>query len=117
MSEPNITSTKDLRLDDKTLAFLLTDSLNISISELCRYIESNFSTVDCYDIKKNYIQISNGHNIINILSSYVYDKLTKVDNYDEDYDYKRIISDNIDVFFDIIESGNDSVIIEIAEVE
>lgn len=96
-------------LNDRTIAFLLNDKLDFSMYDLCRYIEEEYKTVDIYNIKKKYIQISDDHsNVLNdMLSNFILNKLNEVN---EDLPN---INENIDVFFDvIIDSSEGSITIE-----
>ena len=103
-------------LNERTLAFLINGGINISIYDLCRYIASNYKTVDCYDIRKNFTNLAlNGCDIEDILYSYLKDTITNIEDYtDDEYDYDHLIKTNLDVFFDITEKENDVVTVELA---
>lgn len=107
----------EIEFDERTLAFLICDGLDITISDLCRYIDYNSYSIDICTVRKNYVQIQlNGNNIYDILNSYIYDKLSKVEGINmEDCDYRSVISDNFDIFFNLSESDNDVITIELAE--
>lgn len=99
-------------LNNRTLAFLLNDKLSFSMYDLCRFIEDEYKSVDVYNIKKNFIQISNqsNDNINDIVSSFILNKIKEVDDSVNDLD---LITENIDVFFDItLDQSNDSITIE-----
>lgn len=98
-------------LNNTTLAFLLNEKLEFSMFDLCRYIEDEFKSIDIYNIKKKFIQISDQSEdtINNILSKFI---KTKFEECDESMD-ESVITENIDVFFDIsIDDSNNSVTIE-----
>ena len=104
-------------INERTLAFLINDALDISISDLCRYIEQNYQSVDCCVIRKNYTHLSmNGCDIKDILTNYVYEKIKSLDDYkDDDYDYLKIIDENLDIFFDVTDREDDVVVVELAK--
>lgn len=100
-------------LSNKTLAFLLNENLNFTMFDLCRYIEDEYRSIDVYNIKKKYIQISNQTEsvVIDILSKFILAKLKEVDEtINTELD---VISENIDIFFDLSEDESlDSITIE-----
>lgn len=99
-------------LNNRTLAFLLNDKLDFTMFDLCRYIEEEYKSIDVYTIKKKFIQISNNFNNIinNLLSNFILHEIKKADDSIDDLD---LISENMDVFFDItVDKSNDSITIE-----
>jgi hypothetical protein len=106
------------KLDGRTLAFLINDILDISISDLCRYVNDNYKSIDCDIIRKNYVYFAmNGNDIHEMLSSYVINKIKSIEEYknDEEYDYDSIVKNNLDIFFDTTESDNDTIIVELSK--
>ena len=104
-------------LNERTLAFLINGGIDISIYDLCRYITANYQTIECYDIRKNFTNLSlNGCDIEEVLCSYLKNTITNIEDYtDDDYDYDHLVRTNLDVFFDITEKDNDIVSVELAK--
>lgn len=99
-------------LNSTTLAFLLNEKLDFTMFDFCRYIEDEFKSIDVYNIKKRYIQISNQTEdmINNILSKFI---KTKFEENNETIEDESVITENIDVFFDVsVDKSNDSITIE-----
>lgn len=89
-------------LDNRTLSFMINDKLKFNMFDLCKYIDDEYSAIDVYTIKKNFIQISDQSlSMINdILFSFL---SSKIDLSDSDVDNIDFIKDNLDVFFEVTE--------------
>lgn len=96
-----------MELDSRVLSFMINDKLNFNMFDLCKYINNQYSSVDVYTIKKNFIQISDQNiGIINdILFSFISDRIKSVDDTVDDIDF---IKDNLDVFFEVTEDESNS---------
>ena len=88
-------------LDDKTLAFLLRDKIYLNIYDLCTHIDNNFKSIDILVIKKNYVQLITDLDINKVIISYIKEVIDGLELDIDDNDYKNIVMNNIDVFFEI----------------
>ena len=100
-------------MNDRTLAFLLNDRLDFTMYDLCRFIEENHKSIDIGTIKKNFLELSgevDEKQLNSILSSFVINQIKQIDDSIDNLD---LITENIDVFFDITSDSNSlSVTIE-----
>lgn len=103
-------------LDDKTLAFLLRDKIYLNIYDLCTHIDNNFKSIDILVIKKNYVQLITDLDINKVIISYIKEVIDGLELDIDDNDYKNIVMNNIDVFFEInYDKKADKYTIEMAD--
>ena len=106
----------ELVLDDKTLAFLLRDKIYLNIYDLCTHIDNNFKSIDILVIKKNYVQLITDLDINKVIISYIKEVIDGLELDIDDNDYKNIVMNNIDVFFEInYDKKADKYTIEMAD--
>ena len=103
-------------LDDKTLAFLLRDKIYLNIYDLCTHITNNYKSIDILVIKKNYTQLITDLDINKVIMSYIKEVIDGLKLDIDDNDYKNIVMNNIDVFFEInYDKKADKYTIEMAD--
>lgn len=95
-------------VNERAYAYMLNSELDISICGLVKFIEDkDLPTLSIIDNKNKFITISYNGNLDNVLTDYI---LSLIDTLTTDKDIdecRNIISNNIDIFFDII--NDDSI--------
>lgn len=101
----------DENIKNKTILYLLKDTLSLSIDELCKYLEDNCPSVKIEFKKKLYAYLGNIDRdvCINKITDYIIDKID--DNRCKDTDIELIKNNIDDIFFDISEH-NGSILVE-----
>ena len=96
--------------NDRVYAFLLKEKINIDMNELAEFIEESHSGVEIETARNSYLCINTfGRDITNSLTDYIVSKLEEKDvNKDDVYD---IVSNNLDMYLDIDNSGSDNIVI------
>lgn len=99
--------------DKKLHAFMLNDIIDFNIDELVTFIEDNYSSIDIFNIKKNYIHVQpNGQNLDSVLVNFIVEKITELGEEGDIEDLPEMITENIDRFFDITNKSDEVVIVE-----
>lgn len=98
--------------DKRMLAFMLNDKLKFNINELVSYIEDNYSSMDIFNIRKNYIYVQpNGESLESILEKFIQEQAIRIDEYNDDIALS--INENVTtIFFDITKKDDTTYIIE-----
>lgn len=97
-------------LDNRALLYKLKSDLNLNMIDLWNYIrEKHLSSIDCEGVKKKYIYLRlDGADPEDVLIHFLMQESDIV----EERSY-NIFKDNLDIFFDITEKEEDSIIIEL----
>lgn len=105
-------------INEKMYSFLLKDKLNLSIYDMCRYIEENYPSVDIYNIKKNYVHIQpNNNKIDDMLISYICHEIYNILEDEMEEDIETLVRDNLQIFFEITDKEDGIVIVEDAKCD
>ena len=102
-------------LDEKTLCFLVANRFksNYNMIDLSEYLAENYKTIDCSDVKKNFMIVSpNGADLKEALIGFIESRLDPEKDIPSNLNADDIINSGFDYFYDIEYKDDDTAIIE-----
>lgn len=105
-------------IEKRSFLYAIRDDLNLSMIDFSEYLKSHHSSIECDNVKKNFIYLTT-ENSVDLIKSYMVEYILEkiMDTYENinESDINQILLDNIDIFVEITENEHDVYIIELSK--
>ena len=105
-------------IEKRSFLYAIRDELNLSMIDFFEYLQTHHSSIECDNVKKNFMYLTSDKDIDIIKSyvvEYIYDKIIDTHGNIDKFDIQKILTDNIDIFVEITENEHDVYIIELSK--